>query len=134
MSQADDGSSQFAKSRSVVLRNAIWLFASLVSVIVLSVTASYAPQITKRLILFYGIYGGACGFVLSWLAAEIHPCKGAWLIYCGFILAVLGAVNLGWISFRSFEKSSKELGEQHPDQIQAIEMFQKLSTDPTDQA
>lgn len=118
-------------SRVRWLRGLLWLGASLLAVLVLSVTGSYAPVPLKRLILFYGIFGIACGVVLRWLRAEIQPPGNRWVPVAGLVLCALGAVNLAGLSYRQFAQARQALAQQHPQELAAIRMAEKLeASDP----
>ncbi|WP_139228599.1 hypothetical protein [Planctomicrobium piriforme] len=108
-------------------RIALWLLGALVAVGVLSVTASYAPGVMKRLIVFYIVYGIACGFVLDWLAGELLTRRGSWLPVIAGVLCAAGALNLGWLSYRHFEQARHLLAQQRSKDVQILETLRQAS-------
>ncbi|WP_437206113.1 hypothetical protein [Planctomicrobium sp. SH664] len=116
-------------------RRLIWLGCGALGAAVLSVTGTFAPLSLKRLVLFHGLYGAACGYVLGWLAEEIQPPPGRWLFAAVFLLSVGGCVNLAWLSFRQFETSRRGLAAEQSEQVAALNMLEKMGpTDPESRA
>ncbi|WP_437221679.1 hypothetical protein SH661x_002426 [Planctomicrobium sp. SH661] len=114
--------------RSPVLKqNLLWLGASVLAVGVLSVTASYVPTEMKRLFLFHAIYGIACGLVLLWLRGEIRPTWQRSLPAWGAVLCLLGAVNMGWLSYRHFQHARAEYAAAHPRDAALQSMLEQIS-------
>lgn len=112
---------------SSLKQNLLWLAGGLLAVGVLSMTASYAPNVMKRLILFHAIYGIACGMVLLWLAAETHPRWQRSLPLWGMGLCLLGACNMGWLSYQHFQKARAEYAAAHPRDAALQAMLEKFS-------
>lgn len=92
----------------------LWLGGGLLAVMVLSMTASFAPPMMKRLVIFYAIFGIACGMVLNWLAEEVRPSWKKSLAIWGGVLTVLGALNMGWLSYQHFRKAREEFAAANP--------------------
>ncbi len=110
-----------------VWRKVCWLASGVVAVLVLSVTASFAPAEMKRLFVFPMVVGAIGGYVLGWLAAEfdLHPRRG-FIVACA-ALVLLGGVNLGWVSYRRFAEVQARWVREHPDEAAAMRMVQRLS-------
>lgn len=87
-----------------VRRDLLWLLAGALAAGVLSTTASQVPPEFRKLVLLYAIFGAACGFVLAWLAKELHPRAGWFRFATAAILTMAGAAALGWLSYRQFHK------------------------------
>jgi len=104
-----------------------WILAGILAVGVLSVTAALAQPEFKRLVLFYVVYGLACGFVLRWLARELLPMGGGRLTVLAMLLGLLGAVNLGYLSYRHFEQGRQELAEKKSRDIAVLESLKSES-------
>jgi 4-amino-4-deoxy-L-arabinose transferase-like glycosyltransferase len=108
-----------------------WLAASLLAAVALSLTASFAPPVLKRLGLYYAVYGIATGFVWSWLAREIRPPRSRWLPILGALIGLLGALNMGWLSYGQFRQARLQYAQQHPKDAASLAMLERLSeTDP----
>jgi len=113
--------------RKTLQANLFWLGGGLLAVLVLSITASFAPPIMKRLIIFYAIYGIASGMVLNWLAEELRPGWTKGLVIWGGILTVVGAVNMGWLSYQHFRKAREEFAAANPRDAVLEAHLQRLS-------
>jgi len=112
---------------SSVKQNILWLASGLFSVLILSLTASLAPVVFKRLILFHAIFGAAAGMVLLWLATEIRPSWRKSLPAWGAGLCLLGAINMGWLSYRQFQKARADFAAANPRDAALQSMLEKLS-------
>ncbi|HWL09338.1 MAG TPA: hypothetical protein VNQ76_13100 [Planctomicrobium sp.] len=99
----------------------LWICSGILAAGVLSVTAAYAPAGMKRILIFYIIYGGACGFVLNWLAGEILTGQTRFLSLSVALICFAGAVNLGFLSFRHFEQGRQQLARERPKDIEILE-------------
>lgn len=96
---------------------------------VLSLTASFAPPILKRLILFHIVFGMACGMTLVWLAAEIRPAWKWSLPVWGAGICLLGSINMGWLSYQHFRQARAEYAAAHPRDAALQSMLEKFSAD-----
>jgi len=112
---------------SPIKQNLLWLAGGLLSVLILSLTASLAPTVFKRLVLFHVIFGVAAGMVLLWLAAEIRPGWRKSLPVWGTMLCLLGAINMGWLSYRQFQKARADFAAANPRDAALQSMLEKLS-------
>lgn len=122
-----DASSPHPVGETSWKRNLAWLAAGLLSVGILSLTASFAPTVFKRLLVFYAVFGVACGMVLVWLAAELRPPWKRSLPVWGAGLCLLGGINLGWLSFQHFQKARAEYAAAHPRDAALQSMLENLS-------
>ncbi|WP_437185675.1 hypothetical protein SH668x_002789 [Planctomicrobium sp. SH668] len=119
-----------AKSESLrpLSRDLLWVVGSLVAVAVLALTASYVPNVMKRLGVFYFVYGIACGMVMLWLAAELRPAFQRSFPYIGGVICCIGACYLGWLSYQRFVDARAEMVASNPHSAaieSAIESFSK---------
>lgn len=104
-----------------------WILSGILAAIVLSVTASYTPTVMKRLIIFYVVYGAACGFVMHWLAGEIRPSAIRLLPVLTSLICLAGAVNVGLLSYRHFEQGRQHLARERPKDVEILETLKKAS-------
>ncbi|WP_437192996.1 hypothetical protein [Planctomicrobium sp. SH527] len=107
----------------------LWLLTGFLAVGVLSVTASYAPPELKRLIIFYVVYGIACGFVLNWLVGELRPQLTRSLPWLTAFLCIAGAINMGVLSYYHFEQARHELAKERPQDVEILNALREASKD-----
>lgn len=105
-----------------------WLAAGAVAVLVLSVTATYAPPAFRRLVLSHAVFGGACGYVLAWLATEFRLTVTRKMITVSMLLTCLGGVNLAWLSYREFRAVRQAVALKHAEDLAALNMLESLGT------
>jgi hypothetical protein len=104
-----------------------WVGAALAAALVLSLTGSFVPPLMKRLGLYYAVYGIATGFVSVWLAREIGPRSSRWLPILGALICLLGALNMGWLSYGQFRQARADFARQHPQDAASLNMLKRLS-------
>ncbi len=105
----------------------VWLLAGFLAAAVLSVTASFAPAEMKRLLLYYVVYGIACGAVLHWLSIELRPGTPRLLPYFAGVICLVGALNLGFLSYRHFEQGRQKLALERPKDVEILKTLRSAS-------
>lgn len=128
-SSSNDSSSQTESSPRSISKwgTPLWLLSGFLAVGVLSVTASYAPPVLKRLVIFYVVYGIASGYVLNWLVDELRPQLRRGLPWLTAFLCVAGAINMGVLSYYHFEQTRHALAKERPQDVEILNALREAS-------
>lgn len=115
--------------RSRAMSRLLWLALGAGGVLALSIVAGLAPVGLRKLALYHAAFGVCCGLLLGTLSREIRAEWGAGLLPLSGLLAVLGGLNLAWVSYRPFVAERDEQRQRSARDLAAMSMMQEIAAD-----